>query len=42
MISINIGVNDDLKECNILYIFKYNNTNYYYLICTYNKYINNK
>jgi hypothetical protein len=42
MKTIKIGVNDELKECNILYTFKSNNTKNYYLICTDNTYSNNE
>ena len=40
MKKIKISINDELKECDLLYTFKSDNTNHNYLICTDNTYNN--
>ncbi len=42
MEKIKIMINDDLKECDLLYTFKSDKTNNNYLICTDNTYDNDK
>ena len=41
MKKLRISINDEIKECDILYTFKSDNTNNNYLICTDNTYTNN-
>jgi len=38
MKKLKISINDEIKECDILYTFKSDNTNKDYLICTDNTY----
>ena len=42
MNKLKIMINEELKECDILYTFKSNNTNNNYLICTDNTYEDEK
>ena len=42
MDKLKISINDELKECDVLYTFKSHNTKNCYLICTDNTYSNDK
>ena len=41
MDRLKISINDEIKECDVLYTFKSHSTGNYYLICTDNTYGNN-
>ena len=41
MDRLKISINDEIKECDVLYTFKSHSTRNYYLICTDNTYGNN-
>lgn len=42
MNKLKISINDEVKECEVLYTFKSHNTRNCYLICTDNTYSNDK
>ncbi len=42
MEKLKISINDEVKECDILYTFKSHSTRNYYLICTDNTYSNDE